>query len=60
MKIGKTDFNEKAVRSMSYKEFESLYKNILKGDLKGIFKQLGGKIETKSVKQKEKDDGKEA
>lgn len=45
MKIGNTDFNTDAIKSMTLKQFKDIYKGKLKGvDLEEAFKTLGGKI----------------
>lgn len=45
MKIGNTDFNEKAVKKMSFKEFSTSYSKLLRGVKVGdaYFKLTGKK-----------------
>lgn len=44
MKVGNTNFNPKAIKDMTYSQFEKQYKGILKGvDFKEAYEKLTGK-----------------
>ena len=53
MKIGNTVFNKKAIKKMSFEDFEKAYKGKLNTDLKETFKALGGKVIEKKTQNKE-------
>lgn len=50
VKIGKTWFNTDVVKKMTFKEFESTFSHLQIEDMKGAFKQLGGKLTNKKKK----------
>ena len=58
MRLGNTTFNTSAIKKMSFKKFETLYKDLNLGcSLEDAFRKLGGKNgETKKSIKKHKED----